>query len=431
VNGSVLQELDSFAQSKNVPAWLVHALAIEYLDCREYALPPTVWKFNFGRVESSQLGALVRGPAVVFTSPVFHNYKLLPAAITARLVSNVPMPPALDVRDLVPEGPVSSYHVAGIDNPPEVWDPKLNFSTHMQVRDYGKLWQWEVARFVAVPGRQSGRWESDHLDVRALEDVDAKLAVLRNARPRRWSPLARRDFKRRVSEFYADVEGKRAPIRVSAVALHKQLVENFSSPGHIATHEPPLLSHFDQFRVRHSRVHTTFHAEPLFFRACVQHSQRAFQLARETQAEHRRFAVLDELRTEKVSAVIFAVACIEALINSEAARLITGWAAVERSMSIEDKFSRVIATRGEIYDPQVGVDRAFQQLVRLRNGWVHYKRSLRTAVRFDGGWVTAEDAELSDQFITELPRSVREIAGRLAGAGARPKWLDPAPGWNV
>jgi hypothetical protein len=420
-----MHPLVALAASEGIPLWFVEAAAIEYLDCRDYEMPPTIWRFDFDRIRIQQLQGVLRNKPVTIRSTLLHNYRLLPGAVTARLVSAVPMPPARNVLDLIPEGPVASYHTPSPDNPIEAWDPKLNFSSHIQVWDRGRLWQWSVARFVTVPGRSFGRWESDELDLSAIEDLDIALAKLRNAHPTRWSPFARRAFKRRVAEFYARVEVEREPIREAARALHERRLRNFATPGHVSRHEPPMLSNFDQFEIRYSRIHTSFNAEPLFYRACAQHCQRAIAIVEASKTDNDRFAALDELRTEKVSAVLFAVACIEAMVNSYGAELVSDWARRERAYSIEDKFASLLALGGQSYDPHTGTDAEFQRLVRLRNTWVHYRKAMRPTVTVEGRTLTAEDAELNEKLMIVLPGQVSEIITRLAIACGK----EPAPPW--
>lgn len=151
--------VESVAHKTGLPQWWVEAIAIEYTDCREYAGEEDIWGFNFEKVAEDELMNAVHSQKVVISRGVIFHNVLEEVVITRgieRFVSNVPVPLPKELEDLIPEGPISSYHFPFGVNSIDEWDPKLSLYDYFQVFDDEQIWQWRFAKFTKVKGRQYG-----------------------------------------------------------------------------------------------------------------------------------------------------------------------------------------------------------------------------------------------------------------------------------
>lgn len=55
------------------PSWWPQAVAIEYLECREYGGQEEIWKFDFDRLREDDLLQALEEVRVVIHGTVFHN----------------------------------------------------------------------------------------------------------------------------------------------------------------------------------------------------------------------------------------------------------------------------------------------------------------------------------------------------------------------
>ena len=155
------------AKIAGVPDWWQTAIAIEYLDCRDYAGPEEIWAFNFERLIPDETRRAMKERKVVIHGTIFHNVQKLTwqTRVVGKLLSSVPVALSFTPEDLIPEGPVSPYHFPFVGNTYSVWDPKLDLSSHFQVLEDGRLWQWKFAEFIKVDGRKYGKWVSKEVNL--------------------------------------------------------------------------------------------------------------------------------------------------------------------------------------------------------------------------------------------------------------------------
>jgi len=174
-----------------------------------------------------------------------------------------------------------------------VWDPKLDFSSHFQVLDEGRLWQWKIAEFVPVAGRNYGKWVSSEIDLERLDQVHEKLAFLRNSVIKPGEP-GHGHFRANVKKFYDWLGEIRRPILSALENVHvsRRAQASFSK---VTEGEPPLLSRFEMFTVQDGQFCAKFFAEPVFFRGCRQHATKAEELAASLKDDRDLVPRLDEV----------------------------------------------------------------------------------------------------------------------------------------
>jgi hypothetical protein len=418
-----------------VPIWWTESILIEYSECRGFGGERDIWDFDASMVDTAGLIEAVSTHRVVLGGPVLHNTRkdVWIQRTLGRMTSDVPVPIAARLEDAIPEGPISAHHFYFRGNDISLWDPKLGFSEFMQIRDDDGFWQWRVARFEVAPNQSYGRWVSDYVDLDDLQEVDGRLAELRNP-PRRRRPdePGHAEFVEEVADFYAWLESVRAPIRTSLWEVHRNRRQASWRDSRSAT-PPPRLCKFEEFRVDNGRMTTRLHGDPLFFRECVR-----FSLKGGVQPD--AIDQLDDLISSRVQAVMNAAFCLEAVANQIGEEYVPHWNQLFSGLGVEGKWQVILTTAGspERYRPGAEPYQTLGKIVRLRNHWVHYRAGFdRVKILKRGSsqenTVTWIEAEMGHAFIQALPRQLRSLVGELyEGVGLpRPQWLDAAPGWVV
>ena len=427
--------IKTVAEKMNLPYWWVEAIAIEYTQCREYATRDEIWTFNFDKLSERDLEKAVRSHRIVVYGILMHNVltAVWSSRTIERLVSDIPVRLVEEPNDVIAEGPVSDYHFPFLGNPIDVWDPKLDFSSHFQVLDEGQLWQWKIAEFVTVEGRKYGKWISSEIDLEPLDQVHEKLASLRNPVIKLGEP-GHADFKVRVEQFYRWLDELRRPILSALEEIHarRRAQASFSK---VTKSEPPLISRFETFTVRDSEFYTKFFAEPVFFRGCRQHAAKAEELATSVKDNKELVAKLDEIYQERASAIILGAACAEAFINGLGFEQFPDlWKNIEKiSLNAKWQLYLELKGKGDVFDPSREPYQSLAQLARSRNSLVHFKRLYQKVHRISNREVTHLELVLPRNFVRYLPSRLEQLIRELCGVTNLqiPPWLTPKTGWML
>ena len=75
------------ARNISLPPWWVEAVAVEYMDCRDFATRNEIWTFNFDRVSPQALEDAVNSHRIVVREPVWHNVH--PAVLGHRTIERL------------------------------------------------------------------------------------------------------------------------------------------------------------------------------------------------------------------------------------------------------------------------------------------------------------------------------------------------------
>ncbi|MHB1419894.1 MAG: hypothetical protein ACYCX4_09990 [Bacillota bacterium] len=256
----VHQTLLEVAEELNIHYWWVEAVAVEYTECRDFAVGERLWTFDFGKVTKLELLEAVKTHRVVIVGPVMHNVHqaVVRTRLLERMVSNVPAAVAEHMSDIIPAGPLSDYCFPTPSNPLEIWDPKLSFQTHFQIIDNEQIWQWPIAELVTIEGQNTGKWVSPEVNLEKIDLIIRRFQELERSRVS-FGASDYADFVQKVKSFYDWVDSVRRPILQELEQIH---IKNRSSLDIISTcveGEPPLLSRLKPSRsrnVKYSRCST-------------------------------------------------------------------------------------------------------------------------------------------------------------------------------
>ena len=421
-------DLEAIAERHGKPLWWVKAVAVEYLPCRRFAGASEVWEFDFSLLADADVEMAIQQHRVVVHGTIFHNVHsdVLRTRMRNRIFGNFAVPLTRRPDDGMPEGRVSDFHLPWLGNPIDTWDPKLDFSSHVQVVDEDGLWQWKVAHFEPVAGRGTGKWVSDLVDLEPLDEVASRLAELRNPPVlRRPGSAGYRAFRDSVEKFYEWVEEVRRPIRDALWDFH---VERQSQGWRstVVRGDPPLLSMLEDFTVENGEIMTSLHGAPIFYRACSESVARASKSEAEGTDRSRTLA-------ERAQAIINAAACLEAYINGIGADTVPRWDLYEKKLTVEGKWQLCLSTAGHPlhYDPGREPFQAMGRIFVLRNRWMHYGRAFEKVSRPHGGAVTSIDAQMDAALIASLPAQLAELVRDMSLVVDQPPpaWLNIAAFW--
>ena len=127
--------IEIVANELKLPTWWVEAIAIEYCDCREFAMGEEIWSFNFSKIKKEDLEEALKTHHIVSC----HGFLVHNAGrdVTGtRMLISLAKPGFAIVEsnnDIIPDGPISDNCFLFRQNPIELWDPKLNFSEWVQM----------------------------------------------------------------------------------------------------------------------------------------------------------------------------------------------------------------------------------------------------------------------------------------------------------
>ena len=113
-----------------LPYWWVESVAIEYLECREFAGGDEIWTFNFELVSETELVKAAESERVVVSGPLIHYPQFDRKSMLKSLEKYFMGREDDDAGEHIVEGLCSKD-----DFPEEVeflefWDPKISFSEY-------------------------------------------------------------------------------------------------------------------------------------------------------------------------------------------------------------------------------------------------------------------------------------------------------------
>jgi len=399
--------IEVVAEERSLPQWWIEALAVEYTDCREYASGEEIWHFNFTKVSRADLLEAVDSHCVAVAGKVVHNVNIevWRTRLIERLVGSRSAPLAKRLEDIVPDGPIADYHFLFQGNSIDVSDPKLDFSSHFQVLDNEHLWQWKIADFVSVEGRNYGKWVSlePEVDLEALDLVHDRLAPLRNPviRP---GQAGHGKLRQHVAEFYQWVDELRRPILETLLEVHeRRKSERLQETDGVR--RPPLLSRYDSLGVSEGEYHVDFGLEAILFFACERRVQRVLEIDESKGEGAERIAVLDEDYGERAAAIVMGAASVEAFTNRVGRELCPQlWPSIERTNSLIAKWRILLEVKGKGNQLRLdgGPVQLLQSLKKYRNAIMHYKAE---GIPITGG-NPPQETIVPRAFVEALPQKI-------------------------
>jgi len=320
-----------------------------------------------------------------------------------------------------------------LGNPIEVWDPKLGFSSHFQVFDEGRLWQWHIADFMSVEGRNYGKWVSTDVALEPLDQIHDSLASLRNPVIKPGEP-GHKNFKQKVEDFYGWLDKIRQPILYTLEGIHRAKRDVQINSPKVSQNMPPLLSRFEMFTVRSGEIYSRLFAAPVFFRASRQHAIRAEELLASVDSDPELVQKLEEIYQERANAIILGTACLEAFINNLGFEHFANlWEHVAHlTLTAKWQLFMELKGKGDLFAPDQQPYQFLIQLVKSRNALVHFKSDYHKVKRLGKNVAThVEYYDMPRQLVRELPDQLKQLIKKLCNATGMsvPPWLTQQPGW--
>jgi hypothetical protein len=143
---------------------------------------------------------------------------------------------------------------------------------------------------------------------------------------------------------------------------------------------------------------------------------------------------LDLVYEERMAAVVNAAACLEAFVNAFIQEKLSRWTDFE-ALSVLGKWRLCLLHIGkdELFDLGSQPYQTLSQIFKLRNNWLHYKKSFVKVKTLSGVTSTWIETEMGKGFVEKLPNRVRDLMTSLCEAtnDTIPEWLEAGPGWDV
>lgn len=426
--------IQNVAKDTGMPEWWVESIAIEYTDCREFAVEGKLWKFDFNKVSPEDLKSALETYKVVsrdnFIDNV-HKSNFRPK-LMMRMVSDAVPPLSYDIKSSVPDGPLSKNAFPFETNSLTIVDPKLGFSEYFQVFDEGRLWQWHFAEFVKVDERSYGKMISSEVNLDPVDQITTEYVKLLNEKFINPGETGYQEFLNDVKNFYKKVDEIKQPIFEELLKIHKEKKDSGNFPKEI-NYSPPLLSHFESFKIKDDDIHTNFLVEPIFFRECTNHTEKSKELTVQAKNDDELLKVLDNIYQARVTAIVLGTACLEAFIKN----------------ILSENFPEIFETVSRMgYDKQLELfyllkskdkpdfDRMpyqfLKDLNRRRNSIIHFKHQWREVLKSGRTSRTYINGNLlQDTFVHQIPGRIESLIKKICEDTDIdiPGWLNEKEFW--
>ena len=433
----MVNPIDVVSSKLGIPKWWVEAIAIEYTDCREFAVGEEIWTFNFEKISINELENALKNHKVILHDPIYHNInpEVFKSRFIYRMVSSIPVPLSEDMEDIIPEGLVSKFYCEFQGNGIKKYDPKLSFSSYCQIFDNGNMYQWKIAESINVDGQNYSKCQSDFFDLEPLNDMEQELRLLQNS----YIKVGKKgndEFRKDVEDYYRRLDDIRRPLLKDLIDYHKGMLKSNSDFPKVLKVTPPILSHFERFTVSDNELCTKFYAETIFYRGCYEHAREAENLVNSIKSKDEYVNILDEIYEERATAIILGVVCFEAFLNGLGFDYYPEiWKHIEK-LDLKKKckvYYSLSNKDASLFNKGKEPFKSLIKLIDYRNDLVHYKRKYHKSLQDDQRYITSTEQDLSRDFVRDLPDKLKEVILEFCKINSTPipQWLDPQPnlGW--
>lgn len=415
----------------NFPDWWLQAIAIEYLECRDFTKGDRLGLIDFSLVKKSDLDKALKEYKIVSYGTLIHN--VAPEVFQVRTLHSLFNPVTKPIVNgdefaVQPHGIVSNTHFPFLGNPIDVVDPIESFGSHIQVFDGEDLYQWKIAKFEGVQGRNYGRWVSDYVDLKNFDSTYAEFQDLMRLRHQNFD-----EYLKGVKAYVDKIKGYRSKVFNELLDVHEALKKENSSRKKIVQYRPPLLSNFETMEIRDGEIFTIFSAAPIFYRAALKHRH----VAEEIYNKNKQFTahILDEIYEERIQAIIMAMTCLEAVVNEIGTQKFSElWSSLEKLSLIDKmkfifKFSESSKSLDTASEPFQGINK----MISARNELIHFKHSFNKVKVLNGCAVSKMALNLDQEIIEKIPMNLKGAITLLYEVSNLdvPKWIDKQPGWEI
>jgi hypothetical protein len=151
------RRISKVAGKFNLPTWWVQSVIVEYFPCRRFLENKSLWIFDFRIVDSKLIKTLPEKHVVIPEYYMVQNIR--PEDFRQRLIlaayGGSPIA-EMNEKDIYPEGILNATCFPVLGNPIDIWDPKINFNTHVIVLDDRSFYQWKIAEVYNI--NESSSW---------------------------------------------------------------------------------------------------------------------------------------------------------------------------------------------------------------------------------------------------------------------------------
>ena len=269
---------------------------------------------------------------------------------------------------------------------------------------------------------------SDIVDLEPMDKLQSDLAVLRNNKVKKRMP-GYAEYKERIKDYYARLDNVKNPIFSQIERYYTDKINKSEYMDRTTKDEPPLLSKFERFRVVNGNFETLLFAEPIFYRACAQHSKNAETRYVDAETKDELPLKLDEIYQERASSITMGAACLEAYLNT---------IGNEDFKDLWEDYERVdYLKKWKLYFTQLGKKDRFElgkepfqllsQLKTKRDYLMHYKPHFCKMKPFEGHRILTEtEIQLNREFVRDLPDKIGALVREVASIAGKPTpyWVE-------
>ncbi|MNW42107.1 hypothetical protein D3C74_192700 [compost metagenome] len=421
----------------NMPAWWVEAIAIEYLNCREYGFNQggRFWNFNFDKIDEQELTeALNEKKIIIPHGTLMHNLNesVYRTRILELLFSTVPLYICEEESDAIVEGLSSKNRFLFSSNGIDAVDPKLELNPHFIVYENGNFYQWKFAEFESVEGRHYGKFTSQVVDLEVFDQEYERRAQLHEMWvSEKGNTSALID---KIQEHYDWIDSIRNSLLKRLYEIHVEKLKDYK-PSKVTENKAPQLSRFESFTIKEGKYHTKSLGAPIFFNSLVAHVKAVNSLYQGCKHEVELIPKLDKIYQESASAVILGASCLESFINELGYKYYADiWDSSGEKMSVDGKIDLILKLKN-VENPFIkGVEPAatLGHLIQSRNHLVHNKPKYEQVKKYQNSIVSAMNYYLRKDLIQDLDKRVKLIIETICekiDTGV-PGWLNNPSLWS-
>lgn len=410
------------AKKTNMHPWWVESIAIEYTDCRDYALNGKISVFNFSKLDEDDLMKAVTNHKIVIRDTWIHNISntLFVSRLLDSSTGEIPvMTLAPDKSHYIPEGIVPDNAFILSQNDISLVDPKLGLSRHFMVYDEGDIWQWEFADFVEVEGRGYGKWTSSHVNLDEFDKNHYRLQELYKLRNN--TEL----YRKKIKKHYEHLNEIRQQIFLELIELHhkkKRLNNGVEKNGEYPIHR---MSRYETYNIVDSKVYSMFLAEAIFYRELIERTSRSKKASLDNEIALN--SNLDRIYQDRAMAIVSAAMCLEAYVNGIGFDMIQEkYLRIERK-PIKYKIQELLKLKEKLYVYNDAVEpfKTMKKIFDKRNSLMHYKQKSTPALLKGDVYITSIGDVLDEKLIDKLEITVKDVVDLLCSELdlTSPNWI--------
>lgn len=439
--------IKALATSLDLPQWLVKALIVEYLPCRQFDGHKVILDYNLATAQALQ--EIARPSVILNGLTLFHNISR--SVFRQRILAGFGGFPMVSLAKqeawVLPEGKVSPSYLPfpqmNSDEDEGDWKLELNLHRRAIIVDSDGFYQWIVTTDALISADITQKWyTSDIFKPDELEDLRRINLEYKQAA---HDGVPAEVVQQRLENLYGELDALRERMRKTILEYHQQAKSNPGVWAGYTEDEPPELTLFDEFALvkegngsgkKHIKVRS--YIEPIFFHA----AGRAAQRAREVRAAMRASEVNPLHISEEIEAaaecIILCAMCLEAYINGFVQDHLPQRMSYIEKMEVIPKWLLVPGLLGKNDCFNTGSEpfQHFALIIKWRNNYLaHYKHEFRSPTNLETIGRVSEiysvcNAEISERSVKTVQDMIQQI--NTCFGFLIPSWIQrQIPRWDA